>query len=75
MEKTVTVEISCDASPFLAFANLVKSRLEVIETPLSIPNSALELIRLESDLDPARAHEVAVCLYPSDAFLAAVAAC
>ena len=73
MAKALT--ITCDASPLTTFAELLQLGLKFVHAPLGICDPPLELVRFEHDTDPARADELVVRLYPSDALLCFTAAC
>jgi hypothetical protein len=67
MVKKSTVTITCDASPLLSFVKSLKGTVNLCNLPS-------KLIRLEHDFSTAKAREVIVRLYPSNAFLRFAAA-
>lgn len=78
-ELTETVSIDVDASPLTnalnSFAELFESGCEVSQGLLDLLETPNQLFRFETDRMSAGAYKTIVRLHPSDAFLAAVAAC
>lgn len=64
-----TIELVCDSSPFILFAELLQGRLQGSERSFSLSDLDFELFRIESDLSSASAGKHVVRLYPSDRFL------
>jgi len=69
MSNSPTLEILCDASPFLFFEKILYGVLKVSDRFVSLSNLSFELIRLEMDDSAAGAGKLTVRIYPSDAFL------
>lgn len=70
----LTLSITGDATPFLLFAELFELGLKTSEGPLDLGQLPSELLRIESNVSAARAAELLIVFYPSDALLRFTAA-
>lgn len=64
-----TLTLDCDATPALAFLELLKIALQPVKGRIELPDLGSNTLRIETDDEPTSTGELLVTFYPSDSFL------